>query len=108
MTLSVKHYSNSGGACTNRDDKGEEEKRNVAILNRKWPGCFRANPKRKNEVIMKWKGSGNANNDDEDDESDTTALPTQKKEGARRNGVASVRKTLLKKKSSLKRGSKKR
>ena len=25
MTLRVKHYDNSGGACTNRDGKGKEE-----------------------------------------------------------------------------------
>jgi len=55
MTLAVKHYDNGGGACSNRDKKGLEEQRNVAILHRKWPKCFRANPKRKNEVIMKWK-----------------------------------------------------
>merc|ERR1719162_145432 len=41
MTLSVKHYDNGGGACTNRDSKGKEEQRNVNILNSKWPGCFR-------------------------------------------------------------------
>lgn len=55
MTLNVKHYANGGGACSNRDSKGEEEKRNVAILHKKWPGAFRANPKRKNEVIMRWR-----------------------------------------------------
>ena len=26
MTLTVKHYSNSGGACSNRDKKGKEER----------------------------------------------------------------------------------
>jgi len=55
MTLSVKHYSNSGGACTNRDRKGKEERRNIEILQRKWPGAFRLNPSRKNEVIMRWR-----------------------------------------------------
>merc|ERR1712070_450983 len=39
MTLSVKHYANAGGACSNRDQKGQEEQRNIDILHRKWPGC---------------------------------------------------------------------
>lgn len=70
MTLNVKHYSNTGGACTNRDKKGEEERRNIAILQGKWPGCFRAHPTRKNEVILSWKkGAKQAfDNDDHDDE----------------------------------------
>merc|ERR1719387_3382349 len=46
MTLCVKHYANSGGAVTNRDQKGIEEKRNINILKTKWPGRFRDNPKR--------------------------------------------------------------
>merc|ERR1740121_2256225 len=58
MTLSVKHYSNSGGAVDERDKKGAKERMNIAILNKKWPGCFRPNPKRKNEVIMRWKAAG--------------------------------------------------
>lgn len=67
MTLNVKHYANSGGACTNRDKKGEEERRNIAILHRKWPGCFRPNPKRKNEVIMKWRLGGDDAEADDDE-----------------------------------------
>mmetsp|Transcript_103117 Transcript_103117/g.210261 ORF Transcript_103117/g.210261 Transcript_103117/m.210261 type:complete len:586 (+) Transcript_103117:74-1831(+) len=66
MTLSVKHYSNSGGAVSNRDDKGIEERRNIAILNQKWPGCFRPNWKRPNEVIMRWKDAP-ADEDFDDD-----------------------------------------
>jgi len=66
MTLNVKHYDNGGGACTNRDKKGQEEKRNVDILHRKWPGCFRANPKRKGEVIMKWRALPDNADDDGD------------------------------------------
>merc|ERR1712060_728462 len=65
MTLNVKHYDNGGGACSNRDQKGTEEQRNIEILNQKWPGCFRKNPKRKNEVILKWK---TAVGDDDDAE----------------------------------------
>merc|ERR1712117_883382 len=55
MTLNVKHYDNGGGACTNRDKKGFEERRNIGILNSKWPGVFLDNWKRKGEVIMRWK-----------------------------------------------------
>eukprot|EP00927_Polykrikos_kofoidii_P033352 TRINITY_DN28205_c0_g1_i2.p1 TRINITY_DN28205_c0_g1~~TRINITY_DN28205_c0_g1_i2.p1 ORF type:complete len:468 (-),score=78.92 TRINITY_DN28205_c0_g1_i2:319-1722(-) len=57
MTLHAKHYSNSGGACENRDTKGSEERKNIAILNQKWPHAFRPHHKRKNEVILSWKGS---------------------------------------------------
>jgi len=68
MTLTVKHYANVGGACTNRDAKGAEEERNIGILNRKWPGCFRPNWKRKGEVIMRWKASDAVADDDADDD----------------------------------------
>lgn len=59
MTLNVKHYDNSGGACTTRDKKGREERRNIKILQNKWPGVFQLNPKRRNEVIMRWKKADN-------------------------------------------------
>merc|ERR1739838_986240 len=65
MTLNVKHYDNAGGACSNRDKKGQEEKKNVDLLNKKWPGVFRANPKRRGEVIMSWKRSAGDINDDD-------------------------------------------
>merc|ERR1711972_719575 len=68
MTLSVKHYSNSGGAVDERDKKGQKERMNIDILNKKWPGCFRPNPKRKNEVIMKWRGVSETDGDGDDDE----------------------------------------
>lgn len=67
LTLSVKHYSNAGGAVDERDKKGKKEQYNVAILKRKWPGCFRDNPKRKNEVIMRWPRGASNDNDDDDD-----------------------------------------
>jgi len=87
MTLSVKHYANSGGAVTNRDNKGIEERRNIDVLNRKWPGCFRANHKRKNEVIMKWKdkkatAAAAATPVDEDDDDDDDGEPTEKRPAA--------------------------
>merc|ERR1712232_339546 len=67
MTLNVKHYDNGGGACSNRDKKGREEKRNIAILNRKWPSVFTANWKRKGEVIMRWKRDDGTQGDADDD-----------------------------------------
>jgi len=99
MTLNVKHYSNIGGACTNRDKKGKEEQRNIDILNRKWPGCFRKHPKRKNEVILSWPKSGRCEDiDDDDDDNDDDddgmerPLPTSKRTVNR----SLVRKNLLK------------
>merc|ERR1712050_398481 len=68
MTLNVKHYDNGGGACTNRDKKGAEEKRNIAILSKKWPNVFTDNGKRKNEVIMRWRDAKGDDGDDDEDE----------------------------------------
>jgi len=59
MTIQAKHQTNTGGACTTRDKKGKEEQRNIAILMRRWPRAFRLNPKRPNEVIMRWPTDGN-------------------------------------------------
>merc|ERR1712217_11912 len=70
MTLSVKHYSNAGGAVDERDKKGAKERMNIDILNRKWPRCFRKNPKRKNEVILKWRGGSGDDGEQEDDHDD--------------------------------------
>lgn len=100
MTLNVKHYSNSGGAVANRDKKGKEEKRNVAILNRKWPGCFRANPKRKNEVIMKWKAASKFDDEDEygEEHAALSKVATPKKGSSlKKSKAASVKKTFAKK-----------
>ena len=74
MTLSVKHYSNGGGAVDVRDKKGLKEQYNIAILNKKWPGCFRANPKRRNEVIMRWRGAGDQDGDDDDEDGEGAAV----------------------------------
>lgn len=70
MTLNVKHYSNSGGACSNRDGKGAAERKNIAILMEKWPRAFRLNPKRKNEVIMRWRNDAKSALPSVSDESD--------------------------------------
>jgi len=91
MTLNVKHYSNCGGAVAVRNS--EEEKRNIAILNHKWPGVFRLNPKRRNEVIMRWKAtSGDAEGEDFHEETSTSATPKRKNA----IGKVSVKKTVTK------------
>merc|ERR1719336_740136 len=59
MMLCVKHATNSGGAVDARDGAGAKERENIAILQRKWPGVFCINSKRKaaanSEVVMCWK-----------------------------------------------------
>lgn len=61
MFLQVKHATNEGGAVAVRDSAGSKERENIAILQKKWPGAFRMNNKRKQkgaEVIMSWKHYG--------------------------------------------------
>jgi hypothetical protein len=64
MFLQVKHATNAGGAVADRDKKGEKERKNIAILQQKWPGVFRLNKKRQtgdagaSEVVMNWNGYG--------------------------------------------------
>eukprot|EP00434_Breviolum_minutum_P008986 symbB.v1.2.007916.t2/scaffold494.1/size196131/10 len=72
MTLRVKHYKNSGGACTNRNTA--EEQKNIAILKRKWPRAIRDHTKRPNEVILQWP----ANNDAEGLETPPKSQATKK------------------------------
>eukprot|EP00419_Tripos_fusus_P010361 CAMPEP_0172660776 /NCGR_PEP_ID=MMETSP1074-20121228/4253_1 /TAXON_ID=2916 /ORGANISM="Ceratium fusus, Strain PA161109" /LENGTH=711 /DNA_ID=CAMNT_0013476425 /DNA_START=58 /DNA_END=2193 /DNA_ORIENTATION=+ len=55
MTVTAKHYSNEGGACSNRDAKGVEERKNIAILMRKWPNAIFDHRRRQNEVNLRWK-----------------------------------------------------
>lgn len=57
MTISAKHQTNAGGAVAQRDKKGQEEDRNIAILQRKWPRAFSAHRARKHEVILRWPGA---------------------------------------------------
>eukprot|EP00932_Pfiesteria_piscicida_P016883 SRR837773.3788.p1 GENE.SRR837773.3788~~SRR837773.3788.p1 ORF type:complete len:446 (-),score=102.90 SRR837773.3788:44-1306(-) len=57
LTICAKHATNPGGAVAQRDRKGQEEERNIEILMSKWPRCFRRNPKRKHEVILRWPGA---------------------------------------------------
>lgn len=54
LFLHVKHSTNEGGAVATRDSDGSEERKNIAILQTKWPGAFSLNGKRKDEVIFNW------------------------------------------------------
>jgi len=55
MTIAARHYSNEGGACSNRDSKGIQERKNIAILKRKWPSAIFDHGTRANEVKLRWK-----------------------------------------------------
>uniref|UniRef100_A0A7S1S9D4 Uncharacterized protein n=1 Tax=Alexandrium catenella TaxID=2925 RepID=A0A7S1S9D4_ALECA len=58
MVLSVIHETNAGGACSERDAKGEKERENIRILSEKWPGVFRINKNRGDDgtqVVMSWR-----------------------------------------------------
>merc|ERR1712032_1500566 len=61
--IQVKHSTNEGGAVASRDNAGVKEKYNIAILQKKWPGVFSVNGRRKaiagSEVVMSWKRYGN-------------------------------------------------
>lgn len=95
MTLRVKHYDNSGGACTNRDGKGKEEQKNIAILKRKWPRAIRDHHTRKNEVILSWP----SNNDAEGLE---TPLPRSRPQKSDRKSRKKVMKVAMKRTRSSK------
>merc|ERR1719222_19775 len=58
MFVTAKHSTNTGGAVAIRDDSGSKERLNIAILQKKWPGGFKLNPKRKDEVTMHWSRHG--------------------------------------------------
>lgn len=114
MTLNVKHYSNAGGACTNRDKKGLEERRNIDILHRKWPGAFRRHPRRHNEVILqlsrgRLSGGCGGDGDDEEDadggEEKKTASPSKggRAERAKKQQLGRVRRTIAKRRGGLQR-----
>lgn len=95
LTLSVKHYKNAGGAVATRDGKGQEEKRNIAILFAKWPRAFHLNAKRGNEVLMRWPS-------DDDAEAKTTVAKPKSKGVAKKatmkvGGKSTVRKIGVKK-----------
>jgi len=55
LVLKVAHETNPGGAVAVRDSKGENERRNIKILMRKWPGVFKLHSTRGDtEVKMRW------------------------------------------------------
>merc|ERR1712187_808593 len=56
LMVFAKHETNSGGACSIRDTQGQRERDNIAILHEKYPGAFRDNPKRPNQVVLQWRG----------------------------------------------------
>jgi len=66
MTVMAKHQTNAGGACSVRDAQGLAEQRNIAILRQKWPGVFSDHPTRKNEVVLRWKTTGQETDDIEE------------------------------------------
>merc|ERR1711920_204148 len=55
MFVHARHATNAGGAVDARDKQGKKERYNIAILQAKWPGVFRLNGKRKDEVILNWR-----------------------------------------------------
>lgn len=59
LMIHAKHRSNPGGAVASRDVGGAKERKNIAILQRKWPGVFKLNCLRKGwEVRMTWSTRG--------------------------------------------------
>lgn len=79
MTIAAKHYSNEGGACSNRDAKGVQERKNIAILMRKWPNAIFDHRTRKNEVNLRWKDRGEEDEEEEEGRNKTTNASPQKK-----------------------------
>jgi hypothetical protein len=58
MLVHAKHSTNEGGAVSMRDQSGSKERYNINILQTKWPGVFRFNKRRPDEVVMNWKHYG--------------------------------------------------
>merc|ERR1712032_1137737 len=58
MLVHAKHSTNEGGAVSMRDQSGSKERYNINILLTKWPGVFRLNKRRPDEVVMNWKHYG--------------------------------------------------
>ena len=53
ILANFQHRTNHGGAVDYRTDKREQEA--IAYLKQKWGDKIRDNPKRPNEILMKWK-----------------------------------------------------
>jgi len=86
MFVIAKHATNKGGAVAVRDNAGTREQFNISILMAKWPGVFKHNVKRKNEVLMCWKVA--------DDKTTRTSPRTEGKKNAASRGL--VKKTIEK------------
>lgn len=56
ILASFAHYTNAGGAVAIRNAEREQEV--IAYLKAKWPGWFRDNPKRVNEVLLRIPAAG--------------------------------------------------
>mmetsp|Transcript_54627 Transcript_54627/g.152473 ORF Transcript_54627/g.152473 Transcript_54627/m.152473 type:complete len:566 (+) Transcript_54627:43-1740(+) len=93
MSVHAKHQTNAGGACSVRDKKGLEEQKNIRILCKRWPGAFSLNPKRKNEVILRWPKNGCKDTEDSADVASDASRATRKPTTARKL----VKKDLLRK-----------
>jgi len=85
MTVAARHYSNEGGACTIRDAQGVKERENIAVLQRKWPNALFDHGRRKNEVILRWKGCGGDDEDDETSSKPRTAGSAKKAAAAKQS-----------------------
>lgn len=49
------HRTNRGGGCV--PDRAQREQSAIRRLKEKWPGAIRDNPRRPNEVLMRWKAA---------------------------------------------------
>lgn len=54
------HGTNRGGAVDYRTETIEDE--NIGYLMKKWPGCFRPNPRRPHEILLTWPAKKNPEN----------------------------------------------
>jgi hypothetical protein len=77
LFVQARHSTNPGGAVAVRDGNGSKERENIAILQRKWPGVFKLNVKRDNEVLMKWQHYGKTDIQDESKAVKKTTLKTK-------------------------------
>jgi len=55
MMIQAAHETNAGGAVSERDEAGTKERKNIAILQEKWPGVFRTGKRGDTQVVMNWK-----------------------------------------------------
>lgn len=89
MTIAARHYTNEGGACSVRDAKGIQERKNMAILMTKWPDAIFHHRTRKNEVNLRWK---KCNTEDDDDDSSAEEATKGKHESFKSKVAKTIRK----------------